>query len=185
MAPQTATRMTYEEFMALPESSSGYELIEGELIVNPAPVPRHQGIIGNLFFELQTYFRANGGGRTFLSPIDVVLSRENVIQPDVVVILMSRASILGPKNVQGAPNIAVEVLSDRTRRRDENVKRRLCETFGVDEYWLVDPDANGVKLYRRSGTAFGAPIVLRDTTDMITSPLLPQFALPLAELFSE
>ena len=72
MAPQTTTRMTYDEFMALPEDSQHYELIEGELIVNPSPVPRHQRILRKIFFALCAYFETSGGGEAFCAPLDVV-----------------------------------------------------------------------------------------------------------------
>ncbi len=120
MAPQTATRMTYEEFMALPEEEGKhYELIEGELISNPAPVPRHQWILAKLQYALHAYFETHGGGRAYFSPIDVVLSNENLVEPDIIVLMSDRLSLIGPKNVQGPPNIAIEALSDGTRRKDE------------------------------------------------------------------
>jgi Uma2 family endonuclease len=169
--------------MALPEDTFGYELIGGELIVNPTPPLQHQMILGKVLCELGSNLKANGIGAA-VNSVDVVLSPETVIQPDVIVILNARASIIGPKNIQGPPNIAVEVLSDDTRLRDETVKRRLCETFGVDEYWVVDPENSTVKLYRRSGAAFASPLVLRGG-DAITSPLLPELMLPLSEVFSE
>ncbi|HEX6087038.1 MAG TPA: Uma2 family endonuclease, partial [Thermoanaerobaculia bacterium] len=111
MAPQTATRMTYEEFMALPEKEGKhYELIEGELVLNPAPLPRHQRIVRKIVGRLDRSFEEHRNGEVWHAPLDVVLSRDNVLEPDVAVILSNRASIVGHKNVQGAPDIVVEVL---------------------------------------------------------------------------
>ena len=178
MAPQTATRMTYEEFMALPaEEGQHYELIEGELVVNPAPVPRHQRIVRKIFGRLDRYFEVHGGGEVWIAPLDIVLSRDNVLEPDLVVILSGRAAIVGPKNVQGAPDIAIEVLSEGTRRRDKTVKRRLYEQHGVTEVWIVDPDEVSVTIVR-DGEATVAG-------ERVTTPLLPGFAMPLRDVFAE
>ena len=85
MAPQTVTRMTFEEFMALPEEErKHYELVDGELVVNPAPVPRHQWIVGNIYYALRTCLESHGGGRAWVSPVDVVLSTGEVIVPPVI-----------------------------------------------------------------------------------------------------
>ena len=187
MAPQAATRMTYEEFMALPEEEGKhYELIEGELVVNPGPNLRHQAIIGNFYFALRLYFEQHRGGKVFVAAVDVVLSMENVLEPDVIVVLVDRASRLQQKNVQGAPNIAIEVLSPGSRRRDEITKRRLYERFGVDEYWIADPETETVKIYRRAGDAFDRAIeISTDTGGTITTPLLPGFALDVHAAFVE
>ena len=186
MAPQTATRLTYEEFMALPDDGKHYELIEGELVLNPAPVPRHQWILAKLQYALHGYFEAHGGGRAYPSPIDVVFSSENVLEPDIIVLLADRLSLIGAKNVEGAPNIVIEALSDRTRRKDEVTKRRLYERYGVDEYWIFDPEIDMVKIYRRAGDVFDRAIEINtDTGGTITSPLLPGFVLDVTHVFAE
>ena len=168
--------MTYEEFMALPYvECEHYQLIEGELVVTGGRTPGHQLIVGNLLFALDCHFEKHGGGEVLPAPLDVVLSRENVLHPDVLVIRRERASIVRVENVQGAPDIAIEVLWEDTRYRDEVVKRRLYERFGVIEYWMVDPDKSSVTIIRN-----GKDIVV---TDIITTPLLPGFAMPLRDVF--
>jgi Uma2 family endonuclease len=170
--------MTYEEFMALPYiEGEHYQLIEGELVVTGGRTPWHQLVLGNVLFALATYFRARGGGEVWISPLDVVLSRENVIHPDLFVIRSERASIIQPENVQGAPDIAIEVLWEDTRHRDTVVKRRLYDRYGVSEYWMVDPDDASVTIIRD-----GKETILSDT---ITTPLLPGFAMPLRDVFAE
>ena len=178
MAPQAATRMTYEEFMALPEEEGTfYELIEGELVVNPAPVPRHQRIARKILGRLDRYFEKHGGGEVWHAPLDIVLSRENVLEPDLAVILSGRASIVGHKNVQGAPDIVIEVLSEGTRRKDKTVKRRLYEQHGVTEVWIVDPDELSVTVIRDGDAAV--------VTNVVSSPLLPDFTLDLRYVFAD
>jgi Uma2 family endonuclease len=184
MAPQTSTRLTYEDYLELPDDGKQYELIEGELILNPAPIPRHQWIALNIAGELRNYHRQQGGGRALVAPIDVVLAEDVVLQPDVIFIRTERLSIVGEKNIQGAPNIVVEVLSDSTRRRDEIVKRKLYERFGVDEYWIVDPTIESVKIYRRNSELFVRALeISTETGGTITSPLLPGFALDVNVVF--
>ena len=176
--------MTYQDLLELPDNDKQYELIEGELILNPAPVPRHQWIVLNIASELRAYFRREGGGRVFSAPIDVVLSEDVLLQPDVIVIRTERISIIDEKNIQGAPNLVVEVLSVGTRRRDEILKRKLYERAGVDEYWIVDPVIDVVKIYRRSGASFvRAAEISTESGGEITSPLLPGFALDVNLVF--
>lgn len=184
MAPQTSTRLTYEDYLELPDDGKQYELIEGELILNPAPIPRHQWIAVNIVGELRNYHLQYGGGRAGNAPMDVVLADDVVVQPDVFFIRTERMAIIAETNIHGAPNLVVEVLSDSTRRRDEIVKRKLYERFGVDEYWIVDPTIESVKIYRRSGESFVRALeISTETGGTITSPLLPGFALDVHVVF--
>ena len=181
MALQTTTRLTYDE---LPDDGKRYEIIDGELYVNASPVPRHQDIVGNLYFALRVWFKANGG-KVFVAPLDVVFDTWNVVEPDIVAINPNRMAILGEKNVQGAPSLVIEVLSDGSRRADEIGKHKLYEQGGVDEYWIVDPELELVKIYRRTTTAF-ARVAEIGTEDggAITTPLLPGFSLDVADVFA-
>jgi Uma2 family endonuclease len=184
MAPQTTSRMTYQDFLDMPDVGKHYELIEGELVLNPSPITRHQQIAFKIALRIQTCFDDHGGGEVFMSPLDVVLADDVVLEPDVMVIRDERRSIVGEKNIQGAPNIVVEVLSDRTRRRDEILKRKLYERFGVEEYWIVDPAIDTVKIYRRSSESFvRVAEISTETGGTITTPLVPGFALDVNVVF--
>lgn len=164
--------------MALPYvECEHYQLIEGELVVTGGRTPWHQLIAGNLLVALNCYFETHGGGEVLHAPLDVVLSRENVLHPDLLVIRRERASIIRVENVQGTPDITIEVLWEDTRYRDEVVKRRLYERFGVPEYWMVDPEKSSVTLIRN-----GEEVVVADA---IVTPLLPGFSMPLRDVFAE
>ena len=180
----TTTRLTYDDFVRLPDDGKRYEIIDGELYVNASPVPRHQDIVGNIYFALRVWFKANGGA-VFVSPLDVVFDTYNVVEPDVIAINPNRMAILGDKNLQGAPSLVVEVLSEGTRRKDELKKRKLYERGGVDEYWIVDPELERVKIHRRTAVAFEL-VAEVDTEDggTITTPLMPGFELDVHEIFS-
>lgn len=184
MAPQTMTRLTYEDYLELPDDGKQYELIEGELIVNPAPIPRHQILAMRISARLFVHVEEHRLGMVIAAPIDVVLSDDVVLQPDVLFVSTERMSIIDAKNLRGAPSLVIEVLSDRTRRRDEIIKRRLYERFGVDEYWIVDPELETVKIYRSEAGAFVRVAELsNEIPGTITSPLLPGFQLDLAVIF--
>jgi Uma2 family endonuclease len=101
--------------------------------------------------------------------------------------LATRAeTILTSKHVTGAPEIVVEIGSPATRKRDETIKRRLYERSGVNEYWVIDPDLDVVRVYRSDSGAFSRPTELsRDAGDVLASTLLPGLEMPLARIFAE
>lgn len=180
MAPAASTKLTYEDYLLLPDDGKRHEIIDGEHYVNPAPNTKHQKIVGNLHALIWNYTRQVRSGTVFIAPCDVILADEDVVQPDVLYITPERASIVQDRGIHGAPDLIIEVLSDSTRRVDQTLKLKRYGRFGVQEYWLLDPHAETVALYRR--TAGGLePAAAHDP---ITSPLLPGFALPLSEIFA-
>lgn len=184
MAPAAATKLTYQDYLELPDDGNRYEIIDGELFVNPAPVPQHQRIVANLMFAFLLHFRANRNGEVLTSPLDIVLGSDTVVQPDLNVFIGDRRQIIGKKNVQGAPDLVVEILSPSTRRLDEVKKRRAYETSGVTEYWIVDPEAESVRIYRRTAATFNLATELStEEGGEITTPLLTGFTLDVAAVF--
>lgn len=131
--------VTYEDYVALPDDGNRYEVIEGELCLVPAPNLRHQVILLNIAVALRNFLHGRGLGSVYIAPFDVVLSNINVVQPDVLYVSNNRLNILTKAGATGAPDLAIEVLSGSTKRRDAVTKLRLYENFGVDEYWIVDP----------------------------------------------
>jgi Uma2 family endonuclease len=186
MAPATTTtRLTYEDLLALPADGNRYEIIDGELYVNPAPVPFHQRIVLNLAVALELWARGDRTAHVYVSPVDVVFTNDSVVEPDIIVIKTDRASIIGDKNVQGAPNLCIEVLSPSTRRVDEIDKRKLYDRGGVDEYWIADPEGEQVEIYRRSRSAFELVArISKEAGGTITTPLLPEFALDVVDVLA-
>lgn len=181
MADMTRTRTTLEEFQALPESLEHIELIDGELIVSPTPKFRHQNAVGNTFLLLQKLPQ----GKVVLSPMDVYLDDENVVQPDVFWVSGAESLCkLGSDGYwHGAPDLVVEVLSPSTARRDHREKFALYERFGTREYWLVDPEAEFVEVFRREGDVlvrFGAFGV----DEHFALSVAPEIALEVAALFA-
>jgi Uma2 family endonuclease len=118
--------------------------------------------------------------------LDVVLSDIDVVEPDLLYVSNARGAIITPAHARGAPDLVAEIASPGTRRRDETIKRRLYERDGVTEYWVVDPDIDVIRIYRRKGDAFARPTELtREAGDILTTPLLPGFALPLERIFRD
>lgn len=132
------TRVTADEFFQLPESNQFIELIDGEIIMSPSPVPDHQDIIGNGFVLLRQVAKERGG-RVFVSPMDVYLDDTNVPQPDVIYLAPDSRCAVTDKRLVGAPDLVVEVLSPGSIKRDRGEKFLLYERHGVREYWIVDP----------------------------------------------
>ncbi len=180
------TRFTYDDFLLFPEDGKRHELIDGEHYVTPSPNTRHQELVGRLHLAIGGFLRAHRTlGRVFLAPFDVVLSYHDVVEPDLLFIAGDQIDILTDKNVQGAPALVIEIMSRGTRKRDEQIKRRLFDRTGVREYWLVDPELDLVKIYRRTtpGSFERAAELTAEDEATLTTPLLPGLALPLAELF--
>ena len=181
----SSLKLTYEDYALFPDDGRRHELVDGEHCVSPAPSLLHQAILGSLLFALKLYLRTQPLGQVFAAPTDVVLSKNDTVQPDLLFVSNERAAILAERNVQGAPDLVVEIMSETTRRMDEVTKRKLYERFGVAEYWVVDPALENVKVYRRQGGFFQAPAELSlESGHTLASPLLPGLGIPLADLFA-
>ena len=184
--PSHDTRLTYEDFLLLPEDGLRHEIIDGEHHVTPSPNQRHQELVMRLCLALGNHLEDRPErGRVFVSPFDVVFSFHDVVEPDLVFVAPDQLGILTEQNIQGAPALVVEVLSPSTRTRDQDVKRLLYERSGVREYWLVDPELAGVTIYRRAadGAFARAAALIATGHDTLESPLLAGWSLALSHLF--
>ena len=179
------TRLTYDDFLLFPDDGKRHEIIDGEHFVTPSPNTRHQVLVGRLHFAIELFLRQRPGlGRVFVAPFDVVFTRWDVVEPDLLFIAIDQADILTDKNVQGAPALVVEILSPGTRNTDDQIKRRLFERAGVREYWLVDPELDVVRVFRRKADgAFPRDTELsREGHGVLTTNLMPGLAIPLDDL---
>ena len=176
--------LTYDDFVHFPDDGKRHELIDGEHFVTPSPTTKHQRIVINLSALVWSFLTTNDLGEVFGSPLDVVFSNFDVVEPDVQFISNARREVLTDKNVQGPPDLVVEVGSPSTRRRDEQTKLHLYERFGVSEYWVVDPELDVIKVYRRVEERYQRVAELTlSARDVLTTPLLPGLELPLEEIF--
>ena len=187
MLAGSGVKLTYDDFVLFPDDGQRHELIDGEHYVTPSPNIRHQIILGRLHLLIGSWLEAHPIGQAFLSPLDVVFTRFDVVEPDLLFLSNERAAAaLTVKNVQGVPELVVEIASPGTRKRDETIKRRLYERAGVAEYWTVDPELDLVRVYRRGGEGFGRAVELsREAGDVLSTPLVPGLEMPLARIFRE
>jgi Uma2 family endonuclease len=180
------TRLTYDDFLLFPDDGLRHELIDGEHYVTPSPNMRHQRLAARIHAAFVLYLHDHPTvGEAFFAPFDVVFGHYDVVEPDLLLITADQTTILTEKNVQGAPALVVEILSPGTRTTDEQIKRRLFERGGVREYWVVDPEHDVIKVFRRDGGgAFPHVAELSaKADDTLRTPLLPDFALALRDLF--
>ena len=138
---------TYDDYLSLPDDGKRYEVIDGNLTMTPAPVPRHQEILLTLSARLLLFVDNNSLGRIYISPIDLALSLVDVVQPDILFVAKNRMHIVATKNIVGIPNLVVEILSPSSNRRDREEKLNLYQRYGLPEYWIVDPETPSVELY--------------------------------------
>lgn len=177
-------KLTYDDYVTFPDDGKRREIIDGELFVTPAPTIRHQRLSMRLTGFILEHLRAHGGGELFAAPTDVLLSEVDVVQPDLLFVSSDRKDQVAEACVQGAPDLVVEILSPTTRRTDETTKRKRYEQFDVREYWIVDPEIDTVKVYRRGAKGLERIAELSlEAGDTLTTPLLPGFAIPLARIF--
>lgn len=179
---RTRTDSTYEDWEKTPEDGNRWEVLDGVMVCEPPPGIPHQLVSGNLYFLLEGYVRSSRMGVVFGTPVGVVLSQENVVEPDLVFIPADALHILTDKIVRGAPALAVEILSPGTRRRDRLVKREIYERFGVREYWIVDPEGKTVEVFALEEGKYVARGVLKDG-DVLRSPLFPGLEIDLRDVF--
>lgn len=180
MSETTYKKMTYEDYARIPADGNRHEIIEGEWYTTPAPGVWHQRGSRDLGHVLHEHVKRDRLGEVFHAPIDVLLSDEDIVQPDIIFISNSRSSIITDKNIQGAPELVVEILSPSTQAIDRGVKQRLYERAGVREYWIVDTAAKTVEIHE-----FSSPRRTRvhQHPQTFESALFPGLTIRLAEVF--
>ena len=179
----TTPRLTYEDYAAL-EGDERYELLDGELMLVVSPNEDHQTVSLRLASRMLSFVEDNDLGRVFHAPYDVLFTDTDVVQPDLLFVSKERYHIRTPANIQGAPDLAVEILSPSSSRRDWHDKRELYARHGVREYWIVDPTNRIVSVLQlRDGV-----LEIEQTCtegDTAESLVLEGFSVSLGELFAE
>jgi Uma2 family endonuclease len=185
MSPQGhPVKLTYEDFLLFPDDGKRHELIDGDHFVTPSPNTKHQRTMRKLLTALDTFVARHRLGEVFAAPYDVILSDVDVVEPDLLFVSSGRAAIITEKNIRGAPDLVVEILSESTRKTDEMVKRKRYEQFGIMEYWIVDPELESVKVYRMTDKGFVRTAEwTKEANDTLTTPLLPDLRILLTDIF--
>ncbi len=176
--------LTYDDYLRLPNDGRRYEILEGEIFVSPSPVTKHQIVSGNLYAILHHHVRTHKLGLVLHAPTDVVLSYTNVVQPDLLFVSNARKKIITEKNIQGAPDLMVEILSETSAEHDRTSKKQIYARHGVKEYWLIDPDRETLEVYKLNAKARAFRHVATYQRDEIFQPdLFPHLEITLAELW--
>ena len=173
--------LTYDDYLMTPDDER-WELLRGELIMVPGPNTAHQRISLNLAFSMRTFVEKEGLGEIFIAPYDVVLSRTNVLQPDLLFVSREQQSIITAANIQGAPALVVEVISPSTASKDRELKRAIYAENGVGEYWLVDPDSRTISVLSLQDKDF-REVGNYGVGEVLSSPTLEGLVLDLTRIF--
>jgi len=186
MPDTSAPPLTYEDYCRLPDDGRRHEIIDGEEYMSPSPTTPHQRIVQRLHLSLAPFVNERSAGEVFIAPYDVLLSEHDIVQPDVLFVAAERLDLVKERGLEGAPTLIAEVVSEGNRRHDEVRKRKLYERHGVPEYWVVDPALGTVKVYRKPDGGYERAAERRaEDEDTLSTPLLPDWSLPLTTLFRD
>lgn len=175
-------RFNTHDYQHLP-GDKRYEIIDGDLHMVPAPLTTHQKISLNLAKVLSEYIDQKKLGELLYAPVDVVFSYEDIVQPDLVFISKERLNILKEENIQGAPDLVIEILSPSSKKMDREIKLKLYEKHGVHEYWIVDPDAQSIEVLNLTDDGLQLIRAYPKGTHL-NSPLFPDIKLSIEKVFA-
>lgn len=180
MATQLRRKLGYEDYERIPNDGKRYEILDGELYVTPAPTPLHQRLSKRLQRRLEDHFEARGIGEVFDAPIDLILTKYDIVQPDLLVV--GHPSHVTHRAIEGTPLLVVEVLSPSTRALDRSVKMRRYADLGILHYWVLDPDTERIECLRLEGGTYrtAAEAAVPET---LRHPDFPALAIDLAALW--
>ncbi len=162
-----------------------HEVLEGALIREPSPSVRHQRVSTRLQEALRDYFRtADPDGEVLSAPLDVVLSDNTVVQPDLLYIPGSDAAVFAETHVFVAPRLVVEILSPATASKDRLQKMEIYRKAGIEHYWIADPDANTLEAFALRDSYY-ARVAAAAKDDILTHPGFPGLEVPAAHIFPQ
>lgn len=175
---------TYQDYLKLPEDGRRYEILNGVLLLMPAPKDSHQNAVLEIATHLRTYVKLAGLGKVRTAPLDVKLGPRNVFQPDVLVVLNEHLERLTEDGVMGAPDLTVEVLSPSTALEDRVDKHREYALAGVAEYWIVNPERRSTEVFVLEGKEF-LSLGIFSGKDILPSRVVPQFPISVEQFFEQ
>jgi Uma2 family endonuclease len=184
MVTIVAPKFTYQDLQEMPDDGKRYQLIDGELYVTPSPNRAHQRAVGNLHILLRERIEKPGLGVVYLAPFDVVFDQMNVVQPDLLVVGNERLAIITEANVEGVPDIAIEVLSPSNKRFDREKKLQLYGRVGAPELWYFDPADRTAEVFHAEAEGRCVLMAKLSGSDVIRSAVFPGLSLTLDEVFA-
>ncbi|MEW6424535.1 MAG: Uma2 family endonuclease [Bacillota bacterium] len=173
----------YEDYCLLPEDKRA-ELIGGDFYLVPSPSVIHQRVAARIADLLRSFVAERKLGEVFYAPLDVVLTPYDVVQPDIMFISSERANLVTEENIQGPPDLIVEILSPSTGMRDRTIKKKLYARSGVRELWLVNTAAQVIEVFDLEAGEEASPAVYaRGREPVLTSKVLPGLTIELDKIF--
>ena len=173
---------TVEDYRAMPEGPPYYQLIEGELVMDPSPNDHHQVIVANVFRILDAYLQRKPIGFLRFAPLDVYLSETTIVQPDLFYASHAKKTFIEPDGFHGGPDLVVEVVSPRDGQLEKRRKRALYARHGVKEEWLIEPTLEQIHRYDFT-TDTAKPVRIVDSEESFESPLLPDLVINATDVF--
>lgn len=185
-----AKKLTYADYLALPETKQRCEIVDGVLLMPPGPTPEHQWVVQEIFLQCSDFVKGSGIGVALIAPVDLVIQREplRVRQPDVLFLsaqrtgIRGRAQLQGLRNLELPPDLVVEVLSPSNTLRDIETRLRDYQQVGARECWLVNPEARTVEVIDLSGNT-PELVGVFGVDDELRSQVLPGFRPSLRQIF--
>ncbi len=177
-------RLSWDDWLQLPRDEPGYEIIDGELYVNPAASIVHHRINRRLGARLAGWSERAGLGEAFITAINVKLADDTIVEPDLCVVLADRRHLIRSIALHGAPNFVVEILSPGGAARDMVLKRNAYSQFGADEYWIIDPKQQRIVMLSRGHDGLEERGVV-SCGDVAESSVLDGFSIRVDEVFSD
>ena len=183
MSIVSTIKMTARQFLDLGEDPAGVrlELVNGEVAVSPSPIPRHSYVVGALYLILGQYIKNHDLG-TLLMDVDTILNVHLVRRPDILFFSTERLHFIGPKAIEGPPDLCVEVISPSSEDVDREDKFSEYEDFSVPNYWIVDPAQRTLDAYQRRRKKYTA-VARGQGADMVHAPPFPDLPISLGELW--
>lgn len=176
--------VTYEMYANMEDDGNRYEVIDGVLeLMSPSPTASHQSILLELIDTLRQSCKTDY--LIYFAPLDVILSDTNVVQPDAIMIHRSRKHIVTSRGIEGPPDLAVEVLSPSSRKRDRLKKRAVYEKHDVPEYWIIDPEAQTLEQFHLDERGKYELIQLYENDEQVVSSKLPCVSFAVSLLFGD
>jgi Uma2 family endonuclease len=182
MGVEIVPKLTFEQFRQLPDDGKQYELVCGEVHLTPSPTTKHQIILYRLVSSLDVYLSKNPLGKLLFAPLDVRLSVDTALQPDLIFIANAHAAIIQEDYIRGTPDLVVEVLSPSTTAHDRATKSPIYAEAGVGEMWIIDPQAMTIEILKLQGNKYLVEAALAGSR-ALTSTCFPGWELPLHDLF--
>ncbi len=171
---------TVDDYLLLGETTMPCQLINGELIMSPAPKPIHQKISRQLFRIIDK--ATNGKGELLYAPLDLYIDNKNVYQPDLIYLSEENKKFITHRGIEGAADLIIEIISPSNGYTDRNQKKSGYQRLGIQEYWIVDPGNETIEIYRLDKNS-EVPVLYLAGSGEVTSTIIGDLNFDLSELF--